>query len=111
MSDRGSAGLSVVMLTPVVLAEKEGLALINGTDGMLGMLVMALVDIQGWSEVPRGTPLFESLFVFENVGGMNALGAGRGGLEIRGDQTVGAVGSRTGYPLTAIVAPGGASVT
>src|SRR6185369_7118291 len=28
-------------LTPVVLAEKEGLALINGTDGMLGMLVMA----------------------------------------------------------------------
>src|SRR6185436_793267 len=25
-------------LTPVVLAEKEGLALINGTDGMLGML-------------------------------------------------------------------------
>jgi len=33
-------------LTPVVLAEKEGLALINGTDGMLGMLVMALVDIR-----------------------------------------------------------------
>lgn len=25
-----------------------------------------LVDIQGWSEVPRGTPLFESLLVFEN---------------------------------------------
>jgi histidine ammonia-lyase len=33
-------------LTPVVLAEKEGLALINGTDGMLGMLVMALVDVR-----------------------------------------------------------------
>ncbi|HEY4991801.1 MAG TPA: histidine ammonia-lyase [Nakamurella sp.] len=33
-------------LTPVVLAEKEGLALINGTDGMLGMLVMALVDLE-----------------------------------------------------------------
>jgi histidine ammonia-lyase len=32
-------------LTPVVLAEKEGLALINGTDGMLGMLVMALHDL------------------------------------------------------------------
>ncbi|HET6502123.1 MAG TPA: aromatic amino acid lyase, partial [Amycolatopsis sp.] len=27
---------------PVVLAEKEGLALTNGTDGMLGMLVLAL---------------------------------------------------------------------
>jgi len=33
-------------ITPVVLAEKEGLALINGTDGMLGMLVMALADLR-----------------------------------------------------------------
>ncbi len=32
-------------LTPVTLAEKEGLALINGTDGMLGMLVLALADL------------------------------------------------------------------
>ena len=32
--------------TPVVLAEKEGLALINGTDGMLGMLVLALADLR-----------------------------------------------------------------
>ncbi|MDO4241643.1 MAG: histidine ammonia-lyase [Microbacteriaceae bacterium] len=32
-------------LKPVELAEKEGLALINGTDGMLGMLVMALTDL------------------------------------------------------------------
>ena len=31
-------------LAPVTLAEKEGLALINGTDGMLGMLVLALHD-------------------------------------------------------------------
>ncbi len=31
---------------PVVLAEKEGLALINGTDGMLGMLVLALADLR-----------------------------------------------------------------
>ena len=33
-------------LTPVVLAEKEGLALINGTDGMLAMLVLALHDLE-----------------------------------------------------------------
>ncbi|MET0132596.1 MAG: aromatic amino acid lyase, partial [Kibdelosporangium sp.] len=33
-------------LTPVVLAEKEGLALINGTDGMLGMLIMAAADLR-----------------------------------------------------------------
>ncbi|RPK76134.1 MULTISPECIES: histidine ammonia-lyase [unclassified Streptomyces] len=33
-------------LTPVELREKEGLALLNGTDGMLGMLVMALADLK-----------------------------------------------------------------
>ncbi|MEV8569088.1 histidine ammonia-lyase [Streptomyces sp. NPDC051322] len=33
-------------LTPVVLQEKEGLALINGTDGMLGMLVLASHDLR-----------------------------------------------------------------
>jgi histidine ammonia-lyase len=32
-------------LEPIVFAEKEGLALINGTDGMLGQLVMALTDL------------------------------------------------------------------
>lgn len=32
-------------LAPVELAAKEGLALINGTDGMLGMLVLALTDL------------------------------------------------------------------
>ncbi len=32
-------------LFPVELAEKEGLALINGTDGMLGQLVLALHDL------------------------------------------------------------------
>ncbi len=32
-------------ITPVKLAEKEGLALINGTDGMLGMLVLAIKDL------------------------------------------------------------------
>jgi histidine ammonia-lyase len=33
-------------LAPVELAAKEGLALINGTDGMLGMLVLALTDLR-----------------------------------------------------------------
>ncbi|WP_030155007.1 histidine ammonia-lyase [Streptomyces sp. NRRL S-244] len=32
-------------IQPVELKEKEGLALLNGTDGMLGMLVMALADL------------------------------------------------------------------
>jgi histidine ammonia-lyase len=38
--------LAAAGITPVVLAEKEGLALINGTDGMLGMLVLALADLR-----------------------------------------------------------------
>ena len=32
-------------IAPLVLEEKEGLALINGTDGMLGMLALALHDL------------------------------------------------------------------
>ena len=41
-----AAALAAAHLTPVELAEKEGLALINGTDGMLGMLVVAICDLQ-----------------------------------------------------------------
>jgi histidine ammonia-lyase len=37
--------LAAAGLEPIALAEKEGLALINGTDGMLGMLVLAAHDL------------------------------------------------------------------
>ncbi|MFJ3032872.1 histidine ammonia-lyase [Curtobacterium pusillum] len=37
--------LAAAGIEPLVLREKEGLALINGTDGMLGMLVLALDDL------------------------------------------------------------------
>ena len=37
--------LAAAGIAPLVLAEKEGLALINGTDGMLGMLCLALSDL------------------------------------------------------------------
>ena len=33
-------------IEPVTLAEKEGLALVNGTEGMLGMLLMAIADLR-----------------------------------------------------------------
>ncbi len=39
-SAMGQAGIS-----PIELHEKEGLALINGTDGMLGMLCLAITDL------------------------------------------------------------------
>ncbi len=38
--------LATAGLAPVELAAKEGLALINGTDGMLGMLVLAIHDLR-----------------------------------------------------------------
>jgi histidine ammonia-lyase len=38
--------LATAGITPLALAEKEGLALINGTDGMLGMLVLAAADLR-----------------------------------------------------------------
>jgi histidine ammonia-lyase len=37
--------LAAAKIKPIELREKEGLALINGTDGMLGMLVLALHDL------------------------------------------------------------------
>ncbi|ARQ68907.1 histidine ammonia-lyase [Streptomyces marincola] len=42
----GPAGalLAAHGIEPVALREKEGLALLNGTDGMLGMLIMACAD-------------------------------------------------------------------
>ena len=43
--------LAAAGITPVVLEEKEGLALINGTDGMLGMLVMAIADLEQLCDV------------------------------------------------------------
>jgi histidine ammonia-lyase len=45
LTDAGAA-LHAAGLTPVELQEKEGLALINGTDGMLGMLIMAGQDLR-----------------------------------------------------------------
>ncbi|GAB3999518.1 hypothetical protein GCM10029992_28540 [Glycomyces albus] len=44
--ERAEAGpvLEVAGIEPITLSSKEGLALINGTDGMLGMLILATVD-------------------------------------------------------------------
>ncbi|MGX5695658.1 histidine ammonia-lyase [Agromyces soli] len=41
-----SAALAAAGIAPLHLGEKEGLALINGTDGMLGMLALAITDLQ-----------------------------------------------------------------
>ena len=53
--DGGIADAGLVLadagITPVVLEAKEGLALINGTDGMLGMLIMAIADLEELCDV------------------------------------------------------------
>ncbi|GAA2035047.1 histidine ammonia-lyase [Agromyces tropicus] len=41
-----AAALAAAGITPLHLGEKEGLALINGTDGMLGMLALAIHDLR-----------------------------------------------------------------
>ncbi|WP_022892654.1 histidine ammonia-lyase [Agromyces subbeticus] len=41
-----SEALAAAGITPLRLGEKEGLALINGTDGMLGMLALAIDDLR-----------------------------------------------------------------
>ncbi len=61
-----------------------------------------LVEIQGWSEVPRGVPLFESILVFENYPVDQVLRESKVNIEI---QNVSAF-DRTNYPLTAIAIPG-----
>ena len=55
-----SEALAAAGLTAVTLAEKEGLALINGTDGMLGQLVLALADA---SELLRVADVAASLSI------------------------------------------------
>lgn len=64
----------------------------------------SLIDIQGWSDVPRGTPLFESLVVFENYPvSLDAfLQEWSGSLEI----TKGRGFEQTNYPLTVVAIPG-----
>lgn len=65
-----------------------------------------LVDVQGWSAIPRGTPLFESLLVFENAPTNSAAEAEQSGLSITDVRFEG----RTNYPLTIEVVPGPALV-
>ena len=58
--------------------------------------------VQGWSEMPAGTPLFESLLVIENYPVNEALQQQSAELEIRKAKTI----ERTNYPLTVVAAPG-----
>ncbi len=59
----------------------------------------ALVDVQGWSDVPGGEPLFETLLVFENVPNPGSAASSLTTSDIRYLQ-------RSNYPLAVLVMPG-----
>jgi hypothetical protein len=61
-----------------------------------------LTEIQGWSEVSRGLPLFESIVVFENQPVTQYLREWKGNIEIQNTHLF----YKTNYPLTVVVYPG-----
>ncbi|MCU0533546.1 MAG: condensation domain-containing protein [Hydrococcus sp. Prado102] len=61
-----------------------------------------LTDIQGWSEVPRSLPLFESIVVFENQPVTQFLQEWKGNIEVRDSSLF----YKTNYPLTVVAYPG-----
>jgi amino acid adenylation domain-containing protein len=63
----------------------------------------SLADIQRWSEVPNGSPLFESILVFENY--PTEAESRNLGDEVHAQQ-IHANLSRTNYPLTLLAFPG-----
>jgi amino acid adenylation domain-containing protein len=72
-----------------------------------------LAEVQGWSEVPRDRPLFESLLVFENFPVKGAGSDGPGSFA-RDDMPANAVyitdvhhPERTNYPVSLVVVPSG----
>ena len=60
----------------------------------------SLVEIQGWSDVPRGTPMFESLLAFENYPEMETMWTSTESINIREVEGF----DRTNFPLTVNVA-------
>lgn len=61
-----------------------------------------LMQVQSWSEVPPGTPLFDSLFAFENYPVEAVLQEQNGDLRVSEVRFI----ERTNYPLTVVAGPG-----
>jgi amino acid adenylation domain-containing protein len=62
----------------------------------------SLSDIQGWSDVPRGVPLFDTLYVFENYPVQAEAENEETGFAITEMHTV----EQTHFPLNVVVIPG-----
>jgi amino acid adenylation domain-containing protein len=61
-----------------------------------------LIEVQGWSEVPRSLPLFESLVVFENYPSDASLQEKIQNLKVENIRSL----ETTNYPLTVMAMPG-----
>jgi surfactin family lipopeptide synthetase C len=61
-----------------------------------------LVQIQGWSDVPRGQPLFYSLLSFDNYPVDSPFEEQNGSVDVQLTRSV----FRTNYPLTVVATPG-----
>ncbi|WP_324290034.1 non-ribosomal peptide synthetase/type I polyketide synthase [Pyxidicoccus sp. MSG2] len=61
-----------------------------------------LVQVKGWSDVPRGLPLFDSMLIFENYPLDTSLGKRVPGMEVRDVESQ----EQGNYPLIAYVVPG-----
>jgi amino acid adenylation domain-containing protein/FkbH-like protein/non-ribosomal peptide synthase protein (TIGR01720 family) len=62
----------------------------------------SLASIQRWSDVPRGTPLFDSVLVVENFPGTESLAGASSGVTFESPRIL----ERTHYPVMLIVLPG-----
>lgn len=60
-----------------------------------------LVQIQGWSDIPRGTSLFDSLLVFENLPVSGLASSGVAPLDLK----MGSAVSYTNFPITVVIVP------
>ncbi|MEW6733472.1 MAG: amino acid adenylation domain-containing protein [Acidobacteriota bacterium] len=98
--------INTLPMRVLVIPDKTLLGLLNGIQTeqveMRQYEYSPLVEIQGWSEVPRGTALFDSILVFENYP-LNPS-------ELRFEQNIAITDIRsfdkTNYPLTVVVLPG-----
>jgi histidine ammonia-lyase len=93
--------LAAAGIAPVVLAEKEGLALINGTDGMLGQLLLACSDLD---LLLRTADLTASMSVEAMLGTSRVFAADLQALRPQPGQAVAAANMRTllaGSPIMA----------
>ena len=96
-----ATALAEAGLEPVELAEKEGLALINGTDGMLAMLMLACADL---ARLLRTADLTGSMSLEALLGTDRTLAADLMDLRPHPGQAVGASNMRRLLEGSALVA-------